>query len=382
MKNITTGVDKLVVLLETHKKITLEEAAKALNVGTEVVQEWAELLESDGMLKISYKLSKVWLEAKKVTPKDAIKTAKEISSEKDAFDRKIEAAIKVLETETSGFETIKKEFQDIQGKIKGEIDIVKKELEELEKYETLRTGLDKEIEAQKKSYEQLSKKISEEIDEYTKEYNDLSLELDKEVKKAEQANQAITQLKKQKEQVEKTLQEAMQQLKQVGTSLDSEISKLKNTESTITQLRKSADNVKVRIEQKKQAEIKSISDKLAKETSGIIQKNDELLKQAKQKIQNIKDYAESGKRIYSDFNGVLIKRVKTEKLMEEIDKEKKQLVESMQNLRKNITKFELISKTESTKKQIDSIEKQIEDMEKKKSTLVSKINGLIDFIRN
>jgi len=57
-------------------------------VGKNVVQEWAEFLEQEGLISIDYTLSKVWLIEKTITKDAMIETTREVSSEKDAFIRK------------------------------------------------------------------------------------------------------------------------------------------------------------------------------------------------------------------------------------------------------------------------------------------------------
>ena len=47
MKSIQTGVDKLVEVIGTSKRISLDDATKKLGVSTQVVQEWAEFLERE-----------------------------------------------------------------------------------------------------------------------------------------------------------------------------------------------------------------------------------------------------------------------------------------------------------------------------------------------
>ena len=154
MKNIKTGVDRLVEIISDAKKISLDEAASKLKVSPEVVQEWADFLEKEKLVTIEYSFSKVWLLERKLSKKEIKNVAKEISSEKDAFSRKIDSALKSLETETVGFEELKKQFVKIQGNVKQEIDEVERQLAELERYDRLKKNIDKNIEQQKVNYAQ------------------------------------------------------------------------------------------------------------------------------------------------------------------------------------------------------------------------------------
>ena len=58
---IETGVDKLLKLIERKTKLTIEEAAKTLGVSTNVIQEWADFLEEEGIVSIEYTLTHTYL---------------------------------------------------------------------------------------------------------------------------------------------------------------------------------------------------------------------------------------------------------------------------------------------------------------------------------
>ncbi|MEM2974085.1 MAG: hypothetical protein QW112_00440 [Candidatus Micrarchaeia archaeon] len=59
---ITTGIDRFMRLLYEKKRIELSEASKALNIPTKVIEYWSYVLESQGLLKINYTLTAVYLE--------------------------------------------------------------------------------------------------------------------------------------------------------------------------------------------------------------------------------------------------------------------------------------------------------------------------------
>ena len=97
MTSIKTGVDKLVELISQKKRISVDEASKSLGVGKDLIQEWAEFLEEEGVVMIEYKLSTIWINEKRITRDDVINTAKEVMSEKEAFSRKIDVVSDAVE---------------------------------------------------------------------------------------------------------------------------------------------------------------------------------------------------------------------------------------------------------------------------------------------
>ena len=67
MNQIETGVDRLVKLVNSEKKISVENAAKKLGISKIVVQEWVGFLEEEKLISIDYKFSKMMLIERKLT---------------------------------------------------------------------------------------------------------------------------------------------------------------------------------------------------------------------------------------------------------------------------------------------------------------------------
>src|SRR5690606_11647469 len=132
MKKIRTGADKLVDLIQTTKKISIDDAAKTLGISPNLVQEWADFLEKERIITIEYNFSKAYLTERKMSSKEIKETAKEVVFEKDVIVRKIEYAISALDKESVDFNEIKNRFVSVQSQVKNEIKTVEKELAELE----------------------------------------------------------------------------------------------------------------------------------------------------------------------------------------------------------------------------------------------------------
>lgn len=381
MKNITTGVDKLIAVLKEKQKISLVAVSKIINMDSDVVQEWAELLEKEGVITITYKFSKAWLELKKIDNKTVKVSAKEVISEKDAFSRKIEAAIKSIEKETAGFEDIKNSFNNIQGDVKTELETVRKEMEELEKYENLKTNLRKEIESQKKEYEHFKKLYDKELSEYDEKEISLIAELEKEEKKAERTKKTLEDLSRQKEQIEKKIDDSVKQMELIGKHVEEESKNAKQYQKNIENILSRIESLKIVISKSKEKELKRISNKLNISSAQIMKKHDDLLKNANIKLQEIKNYTYTGKQIYKSFDGLITKRINSEKIMEQIDEEKQELIKELQAMDKKVKAFSIISKDSAVQKQMKEIEKKIQDFEKRRNSLVGKINKFVSFLK-
>jgi chromosome segregation ATPase len=63
---ISTGVDSLIRLIKEKKRIELTMVSKLLNLPASTIEDWAHILEEEGIIKIDYQLTKVyfvWAEA-------------------------------------------------------------------------------------------------------------------------------------------------------------------------------------------------------------------------------------------------------------------------------------------------------------------------------
>lgn len=59
---ISTGIDKFIRMLYDKRRIELGEAARALNIPSDTVEYWCYVLEGNGLVKINYTLTAVYIE--------------------------------------------------------------------------------------------------------------------------------------------------------------------------------------------------------------------------------------------------------------------------------------------------------------------------------
>jgi len=78
---ISTGVDSLIRLIKEKKKIDLAMASKLLKLPQATIEDWAHILEEEGIIRIDYQLTKVYFIW--ITP-----TAEEVKKEREVFTRR------------------------------------------------------------------------------------------------------------------------------------------------------------------------------------------------------------------------------------------------------------------------------------------------------
>ncbi len=381
MKSIETGVDKLVGLIEQKKKISLDEAAKKLGVGSVLVQEWADFLEEDGLIGIEYSLSKVWLVERKLTKKEVQKKTKEYSNKKDSFIRKVETTLKTMEKETMGFEKMKEEFDSLQKDMGGEIGYVKKDLEELEYFENLKNNIDKDIIKQKTEYEKLMSISHQQIKEEEKRYREMIAKVDQERLKVTKGKKALITLDEQEKLLEQKVAEVAALVETIRKKVATEEHDIEVSGQNAKKLELFVSQIEKRMKNKKHEAILPLVRLSEEHSNKIMNIQEKILEKLKQKKGEIDEFKGQKKQVYGNLKKFFEKKAATEKLMADIDKHKKTLQHEYEELMKKAQAFNAISKDATVKKHVAELEGTFNKIEKHKSALSSQISKLSKLIK-
>lgn len=381
MKKIKTGADKLVDIIQETKRISLDDAAKALGASKSLVQEWAEFLEKEKLISIDYSFSKVFLVERKLSSGEIKESAKEILSEKEGIVRKLEYAIASLDKESVDFDEIKKKFNKVHGDVKEEIKTVEKELVELEKYKDLKTSIDKDIENQKKKYEEELAKLNTEIKNKESDFVDLYSKIISEKEKIKDHKSRISSLQKSQKEIEDSIKTANSIFLKLKDDLKHEEYELVNKQKYLDKLEGEFDHLGGRVIKEKKKKIASVFDSFEKDSKKLLKRQDELLQDAKEKVARLRSYEDVGKKIKSGFDGFFSKTVKIYKKMDEIDSDKEELKKNLDNLYKKAKALDVMSSSSSLSKQVKSLFEEIKKQEAAKTKLVNKIKSLFNDLR-
>ncbi|MBU0461971.1 MAG: hypothetical protein KJ574_05275, partial [Nanoarchaeota archaeon] len=112
-KVIQTGVDKLVSLVRSKEKISVKEATKELGLAKDVVEEWAEFLESEGVLFIERGFLGTNLVNKVYSKEEREKLMSDVERQRMELSRRIEGAITGLKRDKEEIRLVKTEFEDL-----------------------------------------------------------------------------------------------------------------------------------------------------------------------------------------------------------------------------------------------------------------------------
>jgi len=377
---IETGVDKLVKLVESKKKISTNEAAKALGVSNAVIDEWSDFLEEEGIISIEYKLATTYLVERKLSKKEVVKKAKEFHGTKDAFVRKIETTIQGIDRDTSGLDSLKEEFTKLKDDIGDDLGNVKEELKELENYERLKKGIDKQMYDQQKEFRNKVNDMEKEIFKERRKYKELIDDIEVEKIKLEEEKSEVLTLKQKELKLFKKLEEFKSEVANIKESILQEEEKIDLTEDHIEYFQKIADKIRERII-KENEKLNPLIEESKKQEKKIISLQDDVLKKVVLGRKNIKGHMDDSEKIAEKFKVFLKQKSNIESLLDKVDKEKESLSEELVALIKKAHAFDLVSKKSDVKKYMTELNKKFKDIEKKRNNFKTELGRLVGLIK-
>jgi DNA repair exonuclease SbcCD ATPase subunit len=373
---IETGVDKLVKLINIKARISSSDAARELGVSSTVVMEWADFLEEEGIISIEYKFTKPYLVSRKMTKKEVEAKSKEFSGKKDVFIRKAEVSLSFLEREAKKLNKVKEEFDKIKKELGFDIDNIKNELEELEKYEQLKISLDKQIEDQKSSAFVKLQEISAQISREKKKYQDVLSEIENEEKELQKEKEAARSI----EQSEKIVRNRLNSLKGLISAVESKVKaeeeSLGLSEKNIERLSEMAETMKARVEKEKGS-----IEPLIGESQNQVKKIKELQETMIKKLTEKEKKLQGAKKVSKKVKSLFKKKMNVLTLIEKVNKDRNDLQQELVNLIKKAKSFQLSSKTKDIGKEMADIEKKFKDVDNKKGLFETELKKLSSFFR-
>jgi len=377
---IETGVDKLVKLVETKKRISTTEAAKLLGVSPAVIDEWADFLEEEGIISIEYKLATTYLVERKLSKKEVVKKAKEFHGTKDAFIRKIETTIQGIDRDTSGLEELKDQFKGLKNEIGDDVNHVREELKELENYERLKKNIDKQMYQQQTEFRKRIEDMEKELFKEKSKYKEMIDDIEVEKIKLEEEKGELISLKDKETKLLQKLDDFKDIIKQIRDNIESEEKKVEITEDHIDYLEKVADKIKDRVgDQKKKL------DPLIKESKeqeqNIVSMQDEVLKKVIEGRKKIKSDVEDSHKVAEKFKVFFSQKTQIDTMLAKVDKQRNDIKEELGDLIKKAHAFDLAAKSSNVKKYMTELNKKFKEIESKRNGFKRELDKLVAMIR-
>lgn len=374
---IETGVDKLVAIVKERGRIALVDAAKELGVSTIVIQEWVDFLEEEGIISVEYKMTKPFLVERKLTKKEVETKAKEFSSKKDMFVRKAEVSLNFLEKQSEELKKVKGEFDRLKQELGMELDSVREDLSELERYQQLKEELQKQVEMQKNDAKLKIEELTRQILREQKRYQELIADIKKEREELIREKSEAQSI----EESEKILNQKLMEFKRVIGLIEKKIldegTSIKNSELHIEKLSLITDDIKQRIEEEKSV-IEPLLERSQEQERKILELQDKIVKKIAQKQKSVANAKDITKKVQDFFN----KKLAVINLVDKVNKDRDDLEKSLMELIKKAKSFQLSAKNVDVGKQMVDLEKKFGEVDKKKAQFEEELKEFKSFIRD
>ncbi|MBR9700033.1 hypothetical protein GOV09_06245 [Candidatus Woesearchaeota archaeon] len=362
---IETGVDKLVEIIRAKRRISVQDASKMLGVGEVVVEEWADFLEEEGIISIEYRFATPYLVERKLTKQEIKSKEKEFHGEKEGFIRKAEVTLALLDREGETFQKFKANFDDLKKELGSDLKNVEGELRELEKFEDLKKGVDKQIIEHEKEFRNKIDVFEKEIEREEQKYLVIVDNLNREEEKLDKQRLETLSLREKEMNVRKKLAQFQEYISKINQAVKQEEAVLDDGETRIKNLKSMAERIKKDIQSKG-----GKGKMLMKEGTLHKKKIFEIQKAVLDKVVKNKDYItkqiEESRVSTKKFREFFNRKTEIENLLKTLEKEKDQLELELIKLIKKAKALHLASTSAGLKGHVKELETTFEDIKKKK----------------
>jgi archaellum component FlaC len=183
---ISTGVDGLLKLVREKGRIGLTEAAIELGTSQGIIEEWATVLEKEGVIKMDYQFTKIYLNWSDKSRREVERRIEDVAQKQIVLGRETESQLKRVEKIGSKLSELRDRFMKISDVYESKISGIRQRIEEL-------TNLEKQFGEILFRGTEISKNFDNEL-------NSITAKIDGDEKK-------LQEIKKMKEELEKCLKE-------------------------------------------------------------------------------------------------------------------------------------------------------------------------------
>ncbi|MBI5159071.1 hypothetical protein HY992_03040 [Candidatus Micrarchaeota archaeon] len=259
---ISTGVDNLIKLVYARGRVKLQEASNVLSISPSVVEEWSKVLEEEGIIRLEYLLTGVFL-VWSGTPAEETIEKKEVTQERSSITREIEAMIQRLRTEDSDLTRARDELTRLPELLDQRLSTARAKIERAHQ-------LEKENERARTQSIQAVDKLKQEIEKLRSQLLTAEAENKEFTLKTASTNEQLDKLKEQALQLRKNAQETSEKIKKLEelggkfTEIRQMIAEHNSQLSKIASETKKAEDACKRMEELKNSFTRSTKDAEAK----------------------------------------------------------------------------------------------------------------------
>lgn len=166
-----TTIDSLVDLLKSKGKLDLNSTALSLGVAPNIVETWAKVLESGGIVKISYEMGKMYIEILQMGKEELGAAERKLENEKSAAEAELESQKITLDRFSEAINNVNVNIEALEKQYKSALPDIENLLTQINRFEEASSSSTKKT-------EDMAKKAEDTYDAINKRFEELSKRLD------------------------------------------------------------------------------------------------------------------------------------------------------------------------------------------------------------
>ncbi len=159
----TTGIDTLVAYLKEHGESDTITLGNVLKIDEKIIEQWANILERANIIKISYRIGKMFVAPIAATREESIKLKKEVEVKRDILESKLNTQTMLLNQVADKVEALSKLTTEAEVVFKSKAGTVKAHLDYLSKLEQETNTQFVKIKGQKDQIDKMAGTLEKEI---------------------------------------------------------------------------------------------------------------------------------------------------------------------------------------------------------------------------
>jgi len=296
-----------------------------------------------------------------LTKKEVESKAKEFEGKKDVFVRKAEVTVNFLEKEAGKLKDVKTEFDKIRKGLGFDLGEVRKELDELHKYEQLKISFDKKVQEQKESAKSKIGELSERILKEHRKYQQLLQKIRSEEEELRKEKEDALSIEESEKLLKKRLEEMKSTINMLEQKIDAENERIRNSESHVERLKNLVEQIKIRAEKEK-GMIEPLVEKSVQHEKKILELQDRVLRKIGEKERKL----QAAKKVSKKFKEFFDRKMRVISLIDKLHQDRDALEMELMELVKKAKSFQLTSKSADVGKEILDLEKKFIEVDKKR----------------
>ncbi len=159
---VTTSIDDLVKYINEHGETDSSTLAAALKVGENIIETWADVLEKAQIVKINYKLGKMFVAPKTVTKEGAEVAKKTVELKRGTAETELATQLSMINQINARLEEFKRYVTSAEGAFKTKAGQIKATIDQIDKLNAQVDSAYRKLKDKKDTIDRLSATLDKE----------------------------------------------------------------------------------------------------------------------------------------------------------------------------------------------------------------------------